>query len=75
MTLKRVYAMDPTTSTSGIEGKLLYLSESPSTDEQITLKKHRDYTNEGILVDNDGTAGATAIIENVPGSVSVRPLV
>jgi hypothetical protein len=65
MTLKRVYAMDPTTSTSGIEGKLLYLSESPSTDEQITLKKHRDYTNEGILVDNDGTGAETSLVKTV----------
>ncbi len=43
MTLKKVYDMDPTTSTVDMEDKLFYLSESPTTDEKLTLKQHRDW--------------------------------
>jgi hypothetical protein len=65
MTLKKVYDMAPTTSTVDIEDKLFYLSESPTTDEKLTLKQHRDYTNEGILIDNDGAGAESSLTKSV----------
>jgi len=65
MTLKKVYDMPPTTSTVDIEDKLFYLSESPTTDEKLTLKQHRDYTNEGILIDNDGAGAESSLTKSV----------
>ena len=65
MTLKKVYDMDPTTSTVDMEDKLFYLSESPTTDEKLTLKQHRDYTNEGILIDNDGTGAESSLTKSI----------
>ena len=65
MTLKKVYDMSPTTSTVDMEDKLFYLSESPTTDEKLTLKQHRDYTNEGILIDNDGTGAESSLTKSI----------
>ena len=63
--------MPPVSSTSGLADKLMYVTESPSTDENLTFKRQRDYVNEGIIggtgidttVDNafSGGAGTTTL--------------
>ena len=62
MALKKVYSMDGATSTVNLPDRLLYISQSPETDENITLKKHRDYINEGILATNDGASSDTSLV-------------
>jgi len=70
-TYEKVISMPPVSSTSGLADKLMYVTESPSTDENLTFKRQRDYVNEGIIggtgidttVDNafSGGAGTTTL--------------
>ena len=54
LTTKKVIDMTPVSSTAGIESKVLYVSKTPSTDENIQFRHARDYfLNEGI-VDGEG---------------------
>ena len=45
----KVVSMVPVSSTVGLNDKLLYVTKSPSLDENITFGNVRDFINEGIL--------------------------
>jgi hypothetical protein len=60
MSNKKVIDMVPVSSTVGLESKLMYVTESPTTDENLTFKKHRDYVNAGII----GGDGVDTVVSN-----------
>ena len=52
LTTTKVVDMPGVGTTTGLEDKVLYVTQSPSIDQQITFKEARDYfLNEGIIGD------------------------
>ena len=60
MSNKKVIDMVPVSSTVGLDSKMMYVTESPTTDENLTFKKHRDYVNAGII----GGDGVDTVVSN-----------
>ena len=56
----KVIDMVPVSSTVGLEDKMMYVTQSPTTDENLTFKKHRDYINAGII----GGDGVDTVVSN-----------
>jgi len=77
----KVIDMVPVSSTVGLEDKMMYVTQSPTTDENLTFKKHRDYINAGIIggdgvdtvVSNafSGGAGTTTLSLDIDGLTSL----